>query len=88
MASNAAMTLTADSKADRKSAENTTFQHRSCVYFRRSPYGVKIRVPMKIRGRKCRIVRKIGVFSGVATKNQKISPHFSKLNNLNPKVKN
>ena len=38
MASEAAMTFTADSKADRKSAENTTFQHRPCAYFRRSPH--------------------------------------------------
>ena len=52
LASNAAKTLTADSKADRKSAENTTFQHRSCAYFRRSPHGVKIRLFPKIRGRK------------------------------------
>ena len=65
MASEAAMTFTADSKADRKSAENTTFQHRSCACFRRSPHGVKIRLFMKIRGRKCRNVRKIGIFSGV-----------------------
>ena len=48
MASEAAMTFTADSKADRKSAENTTFQHRPCAYFRRSPHGVKIRLFMKI----------------------------------------
>ena len=52
MASNAAMTLTADSKADRKSAEITTFQQRSCAYFGRSPHGVKIRPFSKIRGRK------------------------------------
>ena len=65
MASEAAMTFTADSKADRKSAENTTFQHRPCAYFQRSPHGVKIRLFMKIRGRKCRNVRKIGIFSGV-----------------------
>lgn len=64
MASNAAKTLTADSKADRKSAENTTFQHRSCAYYRRSPHGVKIQLFPKIRGRKCIIVRKIDVFSG------------------------
>lgn len=65
LASNAAKTLTADSKADRKNAEITTFQQRACAYFRRSRYGVKIRPFSKIRGRKCRIVRKIGVFSGV-----------------------
>ena len=64
MASEAAMTFTSDIKADRKSAENTTFQHRSCACFRRSPHGVKIRLFMKIRGRKCRNVRKIGIFSG------------------------
>lgn len=65
MASEAAMTLTAASKADRKYAVNTQFLHWSCVYFRQSPHGVKIRLFTKIRGRKCRNVRKIGVFSGV-----------------------
>lgn len=33
MASNAVKTLTAASKADRKSAEITAFQHRSCAIF-------------------------------------------------------
>ena len=68
MASNAAKTLTADSKADRKSAEITTFQQRSCAYFRWSPYRDKIRLFSKIRGRKRRNVRKIGIFSGVVRK--------------------
>ncbi len=40
MASEAAMTLTTDSKADRKNAEITTFQSRSCAYCQRSPHGV------------------------------------------------
>ena len=31
MASEAAMTLTADSKAERKSAENTQFQQNNCA---------------------------------------------------------
>ena len=65
MASEAAMTLTADSKADRKYAVNTQFLHWSCVYFRQSPHGVKIRLFTKIRGRKCRRLHKIGIFSGV-----------------------
>lgn len=67
MASEAAMTITADSKADRKSAEITPFRSRSCAYFRRSPHGVKIRLFPKSRGCKCRKVRKIGVFTGVVT---------------------
>ena len=68
MASEAAMTLTADSKADRKYAVNTQFLHWSCVYFRQSPHGVKIRLFTKIRGRKCRNVRKSSIFSGVVRK--------------------
>ena len=67
MASEAAMTLTADSKADRKNAEITPFQSWSCAYFQRSPHGVKIRLFPKSRGRKCGKVRKIGVFTGVVT---------------------
>ena len=42
----------------------------------------------EFRGRKYRKSRKIGVISGVVTENQRTLPHFSKLNNLNPKVKN
>lgn len=66
MASEAAMTLTADSKADRKYAVNTQFLHRSCAYFRQSSNGVKIRLFPKIRSRNVRKVRKIGIISGVA----------------------
>ena len=65
MASEAAMTLTADSKADRKCAVNTQSSHRSCAYFRRSPHGVKIRLSAEIRGLKVRKVREIGIINGV-----------------------
>ena len=65
MAASDAMTLTADSKADRKYAVNTQFSHWSCVYFRQSPHGVKIRLFTKIRGRKCRRLHKIGIIAGV-----------------------
>lgn len=65
MASEAAMTLTADSKAGRKSAENTQFLHWSCAYFRQSPHGVKKRLFLKIRGRKSEKQRDIGVINGV-----------------------
>lgn len=56
--------------------------------FRSRLIGVKIRFVHKFRSRRCRIVRKIGALSGVVTENQRTLPHFSKLNNLNPKVKN
>jgi hypothetical protein len=65
MASEAAMTLTADSKADRKYSENTRFQHRSCTFFQQSPHGVKIRLLTGVRGQIGEKVRKIGIFSGV-----------------------
>ena len=65
MASEAAMTLTADSKADRKSAVNTQFLHRPCANFRQSSNGVKIRLSAEIRGRRSRKQRKIGIFLGV-----------------------
>lgn len=70
MATKAAMTLTADSKAGRKSAEITTFQHWSCAYFRQSSDGVRIRLSAKIRGRRSRKVRKIGVINGVETRKE------------------
>lgn len=72
MASEAAMTLTADSKADRKYAVNTQFLHWSCVYFRQSPHGVKIRILEKIRGHRSRKLRKIGVINGVVTEKEQI----------------
>lgn len=72
MASEAAMALTADSKADRKYAVNTQFLHWSCVYFRQSPHGVKIRILEKIRGRRSRKLRKIGVINGVVTEKERI----------------
>lgn len=71
MASEAAMTLTADSKADRKYAVNTQFLHWSCAYFRQSPHGVKIRLSVEIRGRKSRKLRKIGVINGVVTRKKR-----------------
>ncbi|RGF49326.1 hypothetical protein DW015_03360 [Ruminococcus sp. AF37-20] len=70
MASEAAMTLTADSKADRKCAVNTQFSHRSCAYFRRSPHGVKIRLSAEIRGLKVRKVREIGIINGVVIRKE------------------
>ena len=70
MATEAAMTLTADSKADRKYAVNTQFLHWSCAYFRQSPHGAKKRLSEKIRGRKSEKQRKIGVINGVETRKE------------------
>lgn len=71
MASEAAMTLTADSKADRKYAVNTQFLHWSCAYFRQSSNGVKIRLSEEIRGRKSEKQRKIGEINGVETRKER-----------------
>lgn len=70
MVSEAAMTLTADSKADRKYAVNTQFLHWSCAYFQRSPHGVKKQITAEIRGRRSRKVREIGVIHGVVTRKE------------------